>query len=94
VALQKSPWPETLTVYVDGQGRFYVNEQPVPKEELRTKLSEELEKRMVWTVYFEADKNCTFADAIYSFDKIQGLGAQVAWITPHMREELNREAAH
>jgi biopolymer transport protein ExbD len=93
VALQKSPWPETLTVYVDGQGKFYVNEQPVPKEELRTKLREELGKRMVWTVYFEADKNCTFGDASYSFDTIQGLGAQVVWVTPHIRAELNREAA-
>jgi biopolymer transport protein ExbD len=94
VALQKSPWAETLTVSVDGQGRFYVNEQPVPKEELQTKLREELEKRMVWIVYFEADQNGTFANAIYSFDIIQGLGAQVVWITPHIREELNREAVH
>lgn len=89
----KSPWPETLSVYVDGQGRFYVNGQPVPMGELRAKLSEELGKRMVWTVYFEADNDCAFVDAIYSIDTIQGLGAKVVWITPHLREELNSEAA-
>jgi biopolymer transport protein ExbD len=94
VALRKSPWPETLTVYVDGRGSFYVNEQRVPRAELRARLREELEKRMVWTVYFEADENCTFESVIYSFDTIQGLRAQVVWITPHIREELNREPAH
>jgi biopolymer transport protein ExbD len=93
VVRQKSPWPETLSVYVDGQDRFYVNGQSVPKDELRTKLSEELGKRMVWTVYFEADEHCMFMDAIYSMDTIQRLGAKVAWITPQIREELNSEAA-
>jgi polar amino acid transport system substrate-binding protein len=88
--------PSPLLLYYgahEGKGRVRMvgpvfNTKPVAIE------LQELEQRMVWTVYFEADKNCTFADAIYSFDTIQGLGAQVAWITPHMREELNREAAH
>jgi biopolymer transport protein ExbD len=91
LAWQKSPSQETLGVYVDGDRRFYVNGHPVPKEELRTKLSEELAKRIVGTVYFEADDNCEFADAAYSIDTIQGLGARVIWITPQVREELNRE---
>jgi biopolymer transport protein ExbD len=78
---------------VDGQHGFYVNGQPVPREELRAKLSQELEKRVTWDVYFEADGSCPFAEAIYSIDTIQGLGANLIWITPRIREELNRKAA-
>jgi biopolymer transport protein ExbD len=89
---QKSPWAETLGVYVDGQGKFAVNGQGVAREKLRAKLEEELGRRVVWTVYFEADRDCAFMDATYAFDTIQGLGANVVWITPGMREEWKREA--
>jgi len=90
VVWQKSPWPETLSVYVDGQRRFYVNGQPVLREELRAKLSEELGKRTVWIVYFEADGGCPYIDAVYSMDTIQGVGAKVVWITPQIRRGIDR----
>jgi len=93
VTWQRSPWPETLSVYVDGQRGFYVNGQAAPKEELRTKLSQELGKRANWDVYFEADGDCPYGDAIYSIDTIQGLGANLIWITPRMRKELEEKAA-
>jgi hypothetical protein len=48
---------------------------------------------VTWDVYFEADGSCPFAEAIYSIDTIQGLGANLIWITPRIREELNRKAA-
>jgi biopolymer transport protein ExbD len=78
---------------VDDHRGFYVNGQPVPREELRAKLSEELGKRVTWDVYFEADGNCEYSDAIYSIDTIQGLGASLVWITPRLREELNKKPA-
>jgi len=93
LAWHKSPWPETLSVYVDGKDRFYLNGQLIPADQLRMRLSQELGKRMVWTVYFEADERSTFMSAMYSFDTIQGLGAKLVWITPDIREELNKEAA-
>jgi biopolymer transport protein ExbD len=93
IAWQKSPWPVTLSVYVDDHRGFYVNGQPVPREELPAKLSAELGKRATWDVYFEADGNCEYSDAIYSIDTIQGLGANLVWITPRLREELNKKAA-
>jgi len=93
VTRQRSPWSETLSVYVDGQRGFYVNGQAVPREELRAKLSEELERRVNWDVYFEADEGCLYADAIYSIDTIQGLGANLIWITPRVRKELEEKAA-
>jgi biopolymer transport protein ExbD len=90
---QNSPWPETLSVYVDRHGEFYVNGRRVRKEELGAKLNEELSKRVVWTVYFEADDNVAFTYATYSIDTIQGLGANLVWITPKMRQEWNAQAA-
>ena len=92
VMTQKSPWAETLGVYADGHGEFTVNGQAVAREKLRAKLEEELGRRMVWTVYFEADRDCAFMDATYAFDTIQGLGAKVVWITPGMREAWKRQA--
>jgi hypothetical protein len=56
-------------------------------------LQEELGRRAVWTVYFEANEDCTFMNATYTFDTIQGLGAKVVWITPRIRQELNRQDA-
>jgi biopolymer transport protein ExbD len=90
---QKSPWAETLGVYVDGRGQFYVNGKVVAREDLRAKLQEELGRRAVWTVYFEANEDCTFMNATYTFDTIQGLGAKVVWITPRIRQELSRQDA-
>jgi hypothetical protein len=37
---------------------------------------------MVWTVYFEAHRDCTFEEAAYAMDTIQSLGAKVVWLTP------------
>jgi hypothetical protein len=45
---------------------------------------------MVWTVYFEADFGTLNMDAIYAMDTIQGLGARLVWITPKVREEIQR----
>jgi hypothetical protein len=41
-------------------------------------------------VYFEENRDGVFMDATYAIDTIQGLGAKAVWITPMMREELNR----
>ena len=86
VGVEKSPWTETMSVYAEARRGFLVNGQPVKREELRAKLLEELLRRGVWVVYFEADNDCAFMDAAYAFDTIQGLGAKVIWITPKTRE--------
>jgi len=93
VAVEKSPWAETMAVYVDAKRGFFVNGKPAAREELRSKLQEELLRRGVWTVYFEADGNCLYEDAVYVMDTIQGLGAKVIWITPKTREEWKKSGA-
>jgi biopolymer transport protein ExbD len=93
VGVEKSPWTETVSVYVDAQREFLVNGQPVRGEELEAKLKKELSRQMVWTVYLEADSNCLFMDVVHAMDTIQGLGAKLVWITPKMREEWNRDSS-
>ena len=88
-----SPWTETTSMYI-GPLQFYVNGKPIERSELRGKLSEELSKQMVWSVYLEAHPDCTFGDAVYAMDTIQGLGAKVVWITPQIREALTESANH
>jgi biopolymer transport protein ExbD len=88
-AVQHSPQSETLGVYVMGHRGYYVNGQLVPREQLGAILQKELGRRVVWTVYLEADQDCAFGDVVYVMDTIKGLGAQVYWITPRVRDELN-----
>jgi biopolymer transport protein ExbD len=88
----KSPWPETLAVYVDAHRRFHVNGELTKPENLEQKLREELGRRIVWTVYVEGDGDPVFEDTVFAMDAVQGLGGKVVWITPMMREEGLRNA--
>jgi len=88
-----SPWPDTLSVYLGAGEKFYVNGQIVRKDELATKLQQELDHRAEWTVYFEADYDTLNMNAIYAMDTIQGLGAKLVWITPQVRKELEEQSA-
>jgi len=87
----KSPWQETLGVYLAAGEKYYVNGQLVSREDLRARLQQELSRRAVWTVYFEADYDTLNMNAIYVMDTIQGLGAKLVWITPKVREELQQK---
>jgi biopolymer transport protein ExbD len=82
-----SPWAETMSVYIDGQGRFFVNGKIVDETPLEERLREELSKRAVWTVYVEADAGSSFQETAYAMDAIEGLGGKVIWITPKTRKE-------
>lgn len=87
---QKSPWPDTLRVYVaesGGHPRFLINAEEVDRRALRTKLLDQLSNRAEWSVYFEAAPDTLYMDAIYAIDTVQACGAKVIWITPKMREE-------
>jgi biopolymer transport protein ExbD len=90
VIWEKSPWQETLSVHLAVGEKYYLNGQQVPREALRTNLQQALGRRMVWTVYFEADYDTLNTDAIYAMDTIQGLGAKLVWITPKVRDELQQ----
>ncbi len=91
VGVEKSPWTETVSVYVDARRGFLVNGQPVRGEELEARLKKELGRQMVWTVYLEADSDCLFMDVVHAMDTIQGLGAKLVWITPMTREEWKQK---
>jgi biopolymer transport protein ExbD len=79
-------------VYVSPEGKFYANGESVPIEQLHAKLSKELGKRVVWTVYVEADDDVEFSRVVYVFSTVKELGAELYWITPRMREEWNKQS--
>ena len=93
VGLAKSPWPETISVYLGIGEKYYVNGQPVAQGDLRARLQEKLGRSAVWTVYFEADGDTLNANAIYAIDTIRGLGAKLVWITPQVRKRLRQKQA-
>jgi biopolymer transport protein ExbD len=87
----KSPWSETVGVYVCAHGGFYVNGEGVAHDELRNKLLSALRTRNAdWSAYLEADQNATAGEFEYAMSVIQEVGARLIWVTPEMREELNR----
>lgn len=92
VTVEKNPWAETMAVQVDAKGEFFVNGKQVAREDLQSKLQDELLRRGVWVVYFEADNDCLYMDAVYAIDTIQGLGAKMIWITPKTREAWKNRA--
>jgi biopolymer transport protein ExbD len=87
----KSPWTESLGVYLAEDGKYYINGHLVARELLRQRLEEELGTRTEWTVYFEGDYGAMKGDAIFAIDTIQGTGATIVWVTPKVREELRRK---
>lgn len=91
-AVGKSPWSDTLGIYVRLPAKFFVNGEEVSRDELRSKLMEQLGKRIDWTVYVEADIDTNFGDTLHAIDVIHSCGAKVSWITPKIRKEW-KEAA-
>jgi biopolymer transport protein ExbD len=91
IPLEKSPWPDTLGVYVRSPSRFLINGQEVSRRDLQARLTEQLNHRVEWTVYFEAEPDADYMDALYAIEKIQACGAKLIWITPRMREEWGKK---
>lgn len=92
VVWEKSPWPETLEVYVARPARFFINGEEVSRSDLGPKLSQQLARRAEWTVYFEADPESLFMDDAFAMDTIQSCGARVVWITPKLRQEWQQKS--
>jgi len=91
ITWQTSPWPDALEVYV-APSHFFINGQEVSRNALRPKLAAQLSHRAEWTVYFEADPNTAYMDAIYAIDTIQECDANLVWVTPKMRQQWQRNA--
>jgi biopolymer transport protein ExbD len=88
-----SPWPETLSLYAGADDTIYLNGAAVAPGELRTRLQHELDKRTVWIVYVEADSDVQASIPFSIIDTVQGLGAQLFWITPAVRKEWSARVA-
>lgn len=88
VVWEKNPWPDTLEVYIRTPARFFVNGEEVDRNDLRSTLIKQLGRRVEWTVYFDADADILYKDAVYAIDVIQGCGAKLIWVTPEMHSPL------
>jgi len=87
VVWEKSPWSDTVEVYIHTPARFFVNGEEVARSDLYSKLIEQLGRRAEWTVYFEADSDVAYMNAVYAIDTIQACGAKLIWITPKTRKD-------
>jgi biopolymer transport protein ExbD len=90
----ESPWHQTMSVRVTARGEYVVNGKVVAPQELRAALEAEFSRRPAWMVYVEGDDNVEFAAVLRAMDVIQGLGAQVLWITPEVRRKWDAGGAH
>jgi biopolymer transport protein ExbD len=86
VVWKKSPCSNTFEAYVRTPAQFFVNGEEVDRNELSSKLIEQLGRPAEWAVYFEADADTSYMDALYAIDVIQGWGARLVWVTPKMPE--------
>ena len=81
------PTSETLAVYADKDGKFYVNGTIVEPAQLEAKLSKEIRRRTTPLVYVEANNDIEFRRVIFVFDAIKGAGGEPIWITPLLRKQ-------
>lgn len=65
-----------------------MNGEEVDRNDLPSTLIEQLARRVEWTVYFDADADILYMDAVYAIDVIQGCGAKLIWVTPEMHSPL------
>jgi biopolymer transport protein ExbD len=87
---EKSPWQESMSVYVAASEEYIVNGRRVSREKLRAVLEQELSHRLVRSVYLEADYDTLNINVMFAIDTIEGLGAQLIWITPTVRREIEQ----
>jgi biopolymer transport protein ExbD len=61
--------------------RLYLNRKAIGWEALGPALKGELKSRPDWVVYFEADSDVNWVDAVNTMDIIRGVGAKVILVT-------------
>jgi biopolymer transport protein TolR len=83
------PTNKPLLVWIDADGKFFVNEKPVSREDLGSVLKRELSPRAESTVYFEADGNIYFGDAIFAMSEIKNASGKLVWLTPKTRSDFS-----
>jgi biopolymer transport protein ExbD len=88
-----SPWRETMSVYVSVEGVFYVNGEAAGRNELASRVKEELGRRLVSAVYVDGADSVEAMDVIYAIDQVQSAGGEVLLVTPAVRRKWDEQAA-
>jgi biopolymer transport protein ExbD len=72
---------------------FYVNGEAVARNELASRVKEELGRRLVSTVYVDGADSVEAMEVIYAIDQVQGAGGEVLLVTPAVRREWEHQEA-
>ena len=87
-AVSKPDTQDQTTVYVDGNGRLYVNAIELPETEVVNRLIQVLESKTDKTVYLKGDKDTTYGAIMKMMDAIHGAHIEtVALITESVKGE-------
>jgi biopolymer transport protein ExbD len=79
---------EPLRVWLNTSGEFLVSEKSVPRDKLQDAVRYELAHRAEEIVYFGADGNPDFAEAVFAINEINLAGGKVVWVTPKTVSEI------
>jgi len=80
---------EPPRVWLRASGEFFLDEKRVPRDELRDAVRYELANRVNEIVYFGADGNPDFVEAVFAINEIRLAGGNVIWVTPKTSSELS-----
>jgi biopolymer transport protein ExbD len=87
------PGNRPLLVWIDADGKCFLNEKQIARDDLGTALKRELAQRAEPTVYFEADGNVYFGDAAFAMSEIKNASGKLVWLTPKTRSDFDAQSA-
>lgn len=88
---------EAVHLFIDREGRLFVDQETVPKEALRAVLEKKLEGAPEKTILLSADQSAPFRLFVHVLDVTQGLGLHdlaivteppASGVAPHPKEML------
>nr|HEV7952583.1 biopolymer transporter ExbD [Candidatus Acidoferrales bacterium] len=87
------PRNKPLLVWIDADGKYFLNEKQITRNDLGNALKRELARRAEPTVYFEADGNAYFGDAAFAMSEIKNASGKLVWLTPKTRLDFDAQSA-
>lgn len=77
-----------LLVYIDRNGKLFLNSKPVTASQLPRALEAEFARRADWSVYVEGDSDANYGDVIRAMDQVRAAHGAVIILTPELRTEI------
>lgn len=87
--LPKTP-EEPLILSITRQEVYYLNDTPIPKQQLRDRLRLILQGRRDRSVYLKADRNLPYGVVVETMDVLNRLGVESLGMVTELRDEKGR----